>query len=97
MVPADEREVDSEPGAFMSLNVPKLKWSAFGQYPQHWVAHILHAIEVLGWRHPVPTVRDAWHRLYLEGCKSLHVGPETIDQFEARMNEDRVANGTIVS
>lgn len=97
MVPADDREVDSEPGAFMSRQVPSFKWSAFGHYPQHWVSHILHAIEVLAYRHPLGVARGQWMALYLSGCHSLHVHPETIDQFTVRMAEDRVASGTIVS
>jgi hypothetical protein len=97
MVPADEREVDSEPGAFMSRKVPHLKWSVIGHYPQHWVSHILHAIEVLAHRHPDHEARERWMTNYRLGCKSLHVRPESIADFESRMIEDRIANGTVVS
>jgi hypothetical protein len=97
MVPADEREVDVEPGAFMSHSIPKFKWSQLGHYPQHWVSHVLHAIEVLAFRHPVLTVRHQWHELYAAGCRSLHVNLESLTQFEARMCEDRIANNSVVS
>lgn len=96
LVPADPREVDSVPGCFMSTQVPDVKWSAFGHYPQHWVAHILHAIEVLGFRHPDEDARRAWRTLYLQGCGSFHLRPEALHDFEYRMNEDRIANNTIV-
>lgn len=99
-IPADAREVDSEPGCFMSAHIPmasKFKFSAFGQYPQHYVAHLIHAIEVLGYRHPNQEQRDAWHSLYLKGVDSLHLMPESRDHFIKRLSEDRIANNTVVS
>jgi hypothetical protein len=99
MVPADEREVDSEPGCFM-LSYPPVsdfKASSLGHYPQHWVAHVMHACEVLGYRHPVPIVRDQWLMIYLLFCKGFHVPAESFEEFAERMNEDRIASGCIVS
>lgn len=96
MVPADEREVDAEIGCFMSAKIPQFKWSALGHYPQHWISHILHAIEVLGWQHPDTKVRAKWHCIYLDGCKSLHVSPETYGMYKCRMLEDRIKSNCIV-
>lgn len=97
--PADEREVDREPGTFMSRRIPdarSFKPSTLGHYPQHWVAHVMHAVEVLGYRHPQINVRSEWHELYLVFCRSFHVPPESFDQFKLRMTEDRIAAGTVV-
>jgi hypothetical protein len=53
MVPADEREVDSEEGAFMMSEPPTpFKPSEFGHLPQHWYSHAMHALEVIAYRHP---------------------------------------------
>lgn len=96
--PADEREVDAEPGAFMTRIVPSdVKLSMFEHYPQHWVGHIIHACEVIGYRHPDHAVRSAWYALYLRLVDGLHLLPEGHVRMENRLSEDRVAKGTIVS
>src|SRR5687768_9469611 len=47
MVPADAREVDI-PGAFFQSRPPDpFKPSEFGHLPQHWYAHVMHALEVI--------------------------------------------------
>lgn len=100
MVPADEREVDSEPGTFMSRFVPgpdECRLSAFGHYPQHYISHLLHAVEVLAYRHPDPGVAVRWLVLYRAWCHSLHLVGESFVVFEARMSEDRIALGNVVA
>jgi hypothetical protein len=98
MVPADEREVDSEPGCFMSREIPVgFKPSALGHYPQHWIAHVMHAAEVLAYRHPDQQIAVQWHFVYETFCHSFHVPAESPEAFEARMSEDRIASGEIVS
>lgn len=98
MVPADEREVDVENGSFMSRRIPgDFKPSTFGHYPQHWVAHVMHAAEVLAYRHPQYFIAKQWLSIYETFCRSLHVPVETFEQFEARLSEDRIASGEVVS
>jgi hypothetical protein len=100
MVPADSREVDLAPGCFFISQIPdpeRFKPSAMGHYPQHWVSHILHAIEVLGYRHPVTSRREMWFALYVKLCHSLHLNPETKIEMVTRLSEDRIKKGTVVS
>jgi len=98
MVPADPREVDHSSGSFFRSHLSRsFKPSAFGHYPQHWVSHIMHAIEVIGYRHPNMQRRAMFHSLYLAFCKSFHVNPETFEQYESRLSEDRIATGEVVS
>ena len=98
--PADPREVDSEPGCFMSRSIPGLsevKVSAFGHLPQHYVSHLMHACEVLGYRHPDQSARARWHKIYVKFCDGYHVYAEPFTAYERRLSEDRIANGTVVS
>lgn len=96
--PCDPREVDSTKGCFMLSEPPMdLKPSSLEHYPHHWVIHVMHACEVIGYCHPDPAVRAKWTPLYLRFCESLHVNAETSDQMHARLTEDRIANGNIVS
>jgi len=99
MVPADPREVDAEPGSFFVAEPPweGFKFSALGHYPQHWVSHVMHAAEVLAYRHPSLTRRAQWAHIYTRMCHGLHVPAETFQQFEARLSEDRIAQGSVVS
>jgi hypothetical protein len=97
MVPADEREVDKENGSFMSRRIPlTFKPSALGHYPLHWVTHVMHAAEVLGYRHPEEEIAGAWLAVYAKLCTSFHVPMESFEDFEERMSEDRIASGTVV-
>jgi hypothetical protein len=96
-VPADEREVDSEPGCFMQSEPPMdFKPAMIEHYPCHYVMHLFHAVEVLGYLHPSKTYRPKWHTLYLRFCKAFHVEPEDYFTMTRRLTEDRIANNSVV-
>ncbi len=98
MVPCDPREVDATPGCFFVSEVPTdWKASELGHYPQHWISHVMHASEVIGWRHPDPFIGGAFLIVYRKIVYSLHLVPEDFLDFEARLSEDRIASGEIVS
>jgi hypothetical protein len=95
--PADPREVDVR-GAFFQSTPPKpFKPSAFGHLPQHWYSHVMHSLEVIGYRHPDLKVRDIANYLYRDMVHSLHLEMEQPWQMEIRLSEDRIKSGTIVS
>lgn len=100
MNPADPREVDKEPGCFFISTAPDLravKPSALGHYPWHWLSHVMHALEVIGYRHPDNRTRNDAHATYVKLVLSFHLTPESFEQFEARLSEDRIATGEVVS
>lgn len=97
MNPADPREVDI-PGAFFQSKPPdNFKPSEFGHLPQHWYAHAMHSLEVIGYCHPVPEVRARACSLYVKMVHNLHLNIETMNQQLARLTEDRIASGEVVS
>ena len=98
MNPADPREVDIQ-GAFFQTTPPPqpFKPSEFGHLPLHWYTHAMHALEVIGYRHPTLDVRVVALDLYVEMADTLHLNPESRRQFENRLSEDRIASGTVVS
>lgn len=97
MNPADSREVDI-PGAFFQSRPPNpFKPSEFGHLPQHWYAHVMHALEVIGRRHPGSYEADTCLDLYEMMVHNLHLNPERKQQMIARLSEDRIATGTVVS
>jgi hypothetical protein len=98
MNPADIREVDI-PGAFFQSTPPDpFKPSEFGHLPLHWNTHVMHALEVIAYRHPVtnPVAAEAY-ALYFSMVHSLHLNVETKREMEDRLSEDRIASGEVVS
>ncbi len=98
MNPADPREVGYSPGSFFQI-VPPSDWkpSEFGHYPQHWVSHLMHAFEVVAYCHPEQHISERAYDIYHKVVQSLHLNTETKQQMYARLTEDRIASGTVVS
>lgn len=100
LVPADMREVDAAPGCFFVSKLPHhwdWKASELGHYPWHWLSHIMHAAEVIAYRHPDDVIRMQFLGLYHKLVHSMHLIPEPPEQFERRLSEDRILTGEIVS
>ena len=98
--PADPREVDREPGCFFISEPPdpaKEKFSALGHYPLHWLSHVMHAMEIIGYRHPNQSLRYRFHDLYRAMVHSLHLNIEQCSEMISRLSEDRIEKGTVVS
>jgi hypothetical protein len=98
MNPADAREIDAEEGAFfMSTPPDNFKPSEFGHMPEHYYAHAMHALEIIGYYHPDDFKRTAAHICYLKMVHNLHLQPESKQQQWERLTEDRIAKGEVVS
>lgn len=96
MNPADPREVGIK-GAFFQDKFPKFKPSEFGHYPLHWVMHVVHALEVIGYRHPNFKTATIAHNAYKNFVHSFHLNCESSHDMILRLSEDRIANNTVVS
>lgn len=97
MVPFDVREVDSEPGCFMQSKISDdFRASSLGHYPHHWVMHLMHALQIIGYRSPYSIVQSQARKTYYKIISSMHVNAETVEQMEIRLSEDRIAKGCIV-
>jgi hypothetical protein len=98
MNPADPREVNYEEGSFFMSNPPEpFKPSEFGHLPQHWYSHAMHALEVIGYRHPNTELSRKAYFLYVAMVHNLHLEPERLEAFETRLSEDRIAMKKVVS
>lgn len=98
--PADARELAYK-GGFMSFDLKELTPSVkqfaknSDQYPLHFVMHLMHALEVIGYTHPDHYIRDEFCAAYRVIVSSLHLNPETGDGLYKRMLEDRIQTGNI--
>jgi hypothetical protein len=53
--------------------------------PFHFVMHILHAVEIIGYHHPDEAERDKWGMFYAEMCDALHLGAESVERLDFRL------------
>lgn len=94
---ADPREIDI-PGAFYQSTPPDpFRPSEFGHLPQHWYAHAMHALEIIGYRHPDVTIAGLAKMCYVKMVENLHLNPESKDQMQHRLGEDRISLNNVVS
>lgn len=101
MNPADERECVF-PKAFQHYDpatFPQhvLDFSqAMDGYPLHYVMHLMHAFQIVGYKHPDDEVRLQFNAAYRRIVYKLHLKPEEVEEMDGRLTYDRMAAGTAV-
>lgn len=96
--PADEREVDFQEGSFFQSKPPQnFKPSEFGHLPLHWYTHVMHALEIIGYRHPNKELAGRAGSLYIAMVYALHLNCELEEQMINRLSEDRIKHNSVVS
>ena len=55
------------------------------ELPYHFQLHLVHAVEVLGYKHPDESIRLNWHCIYIQMVENLHMMPEEEKQLDARL------------
>lgn len=80
----------------------ELYFRSVDELPHHFQLHLMHAAEILGYKHPeteevvdtamvkVVGAREFWHDFYVKCCADMHVHPETEQEMDKRLgdNED---------
>jgi len=54
-------------------------------YPMHFIAHTMHAAEIIGYKYPDLVVSAWWCSFYKDLVKALHLNPETEEQLDVRL------------
>jgi hypothetical protein len=57
------------------------------ELPHHYVKHLMHGVQILGYKHPDQRFRDRWHAFYLSLVDSFHLSPETEAQMDKRLGD----------
>lgn len=97
--PADPRE-SLNIGGFFGFSPEQLEsdlrgfFHSLDQYPLHYIMHLAHACEVIGYSHPDAGMAAFFDYVYLLFCHTFHLRPEDKDEMTRRLTEDRIANGT---
>lgn len=56
--------------------------------PHHFVMHLCHAAEIIGYKHPDSTISRIWREFYFTMVKCFHMNPETEEGLDLRLNAD---------
>lgn len=56
--------------------------------PMHYVMHLAHACEILGYLHPELEKNTLWLNAYHRICKKLHLNPEHLYELNRRLDAD---------
>jgi hypothetical protein len=100
MNPADYRETTYERG-FLGFSAPRMKKDieqflhSLDQYPLHYITHLMHAAEIIGYKSPNVNVRRFFNLVYRTMVKKFHLNPETEEAMDDRLTLDRIAAGTV--
>jgi len=55
--------------------------------PVHYVTHLAHGIEIVGYFHPDKEIRKMWNDIYLLICRNFHMKPETKEENQKRLKD----------
>lgn len=57
--------------------------------PHHFQMHFMHAVEIVGYKHPDERIAVWWRQLYLRLVNDLHLHPETEAELDSRLGDTR--------
>lgn len=60
----------------------------FDHMPVHFVTHLMHAAEVIGYGHPDEVIATLWDQIYRTIADAMHLNVETYAQFTQRLKDD---------
>lgn len=83
--------------SFMSLDVfaDNTAWSGavddfFRHHdglPLHYLKHLMHGVEILGYKHPHHLTRTRWNSFYLQLVAEMHLNVESEAEMDDRLND----------
>jgi hypothetical protein len=62
---------------------------AVDEVPHHFQLHLLHAAEIVGYKHPDPEIRHWWFQAYVRLVRDMHLYPESEQQLDERLGDSR--------
>lgn len=57
--------------------------------PHHYQLHFMHAVEILGYKHPVQEIGLWWEHLYVRLVNDMHLHPESEEELDSRLGDTR--------
>lgn len=59
------------------------------ELPHHFVLHLMHAGQILGYKHPDEWTRKYWATFYYMVVKHFHLSPESEEKMDRRLGDRR--------
>ncbi len=59
------------------------------KYPLHFVMHLAHSAEIVGYKCPDKEIAEFWKNFYLDLCHTIHVNPESEREMDNRLRDNR--------
>lgn len=59
------------------------------EVPHHFQLHFMHAVEIVGYKHPDEQIRSWWAGVYERLVHDMHLWPESEEQLDARLGDSR--------
>lgn len=59
------------------------------EMPIHYWLHMMHAIEIMGYKHSDLRIKQWWRGFYVRMVHAMHVYPETEEQLDKRLGDTR--------
>lgn len=84
----DACEDDDERWAAMK-NVVDAYLRHVDELPHHYQLHMMHAAEIMGYKHPDPWVRAWWNWCYRRLVNDMHLRPELPEVMDARLSDQK--------
>lgn len=63
--------------------------SDLDHYPVHFLLHLIHAAEIIGYEHPEYVIGEFWLQFYFQLCHAMHMNYETKKQMKTRLTDDQ--------
>lgn len=57
------------------------------ELPFHYTIHFMHAIQILGYKHPDKRIAKWWNMVYVRIVNSLHLNVETEEEMDIRLGD----------
>lgn len=61
--------------------------SSSDDLPHHYLVHFMHAVEILGYKHPQSDLRNFWFEIYERLAHYYHLYPESEEQMDLRLSD----------
>lgn len=58
------------------------------EMPHHFHLHLVHAAEILGYKHPDLEIRHWWNEFYNAAVRDMHLHPETETELDRRLGDN---------
>lgn len=68
-------------------DVVKAYLDSLDALPHHYQTHMMHAAQIVGYKHDIPEIREWWASFYMRLVKNLHLRPESVEDMDKRLGD----------